>query len=633
MKLPRKFLILVSLSVLAVFLSACSLAEDITPPPGYQEPTQAPTLSVDITYPVSQPNLSDGAAIYSTKCAACHGTTGQGDGPSANQMGNTVAAIGSAGLARLSQPADWYAIITNGRMDRMMPGFSGSLNDQQRWDVLAYVYSLSEPKDALAQGQALYAQTCATCHGADGSAVPTANLADATLQAQLTGANLFDAISKGVAPDMPAYANQLSEDQRWALVSYTRSLANLHGTELLASAVTPQPTGQVTGAPIAQTTPPPGATPQSTATVIGTITGKISNGSGGVVPTGMQVTLHGYDNMNETLTLITTAAADGSFSFSNVEIPSGRVFMASVTYKDTTFNSQIAHPQANTSNAINLPLTIYETTTDTSKITIDRMHVFFDFSQSGTVQVVELYIISNTGNQTIVSSGASKPVLTFVLPQGFTNLQFEQGQMGQRYVSTENGFGDTQSIPPGSQSTQLLFAFNLPYSKKLDITLPVTRPVSAVVVMVPKGGISAQSDMLTDGGEQDVQGMTFHLYNAENIAPDKPLTLTLSGNPTSAAPALSTGGSFTTLIIGLAALALALIGGGLWLYRQRSLAAAEGISVTPESSAASDEDPDAIIDAIVALDDMYQSGNLPEAAYRERRANLKARLADTLAKE
>jgi hypothetical protein len=34
------------------------------------------------------------------------------------------------------------------------------------------------------------------------------------------------------------------------------------------------------------------------------------------------------------------------------------------------------------------------------------------------------------------------------------------------------------------------------------------------------------------------------------------------------------------------------------------------------------------MDAILALDDLYQAGKLPEEAYRQRRAELKARLKE-----
>jgi len=35
-----------------------------------------------------------------------------------------------------------------------------------------------------------------------------------------------------------------------------------------------------------------------------------------------------------------------------------------------------------------------------------------------------------------------------------------------------------------------------------------------------------------------------------------------------------------------------------------------------------------VIDAIIALDDLYQRGELPEEAYLQRRAELKSRLRD-----
>ncbi|HLE13828.1 MAG TPA: hypothetical protein VI776_03695, partial [Anaerolineales bacterium] len=43
-----------------------------------------------------------------------------------------------------------------------------------------------------------------------------------------------------------------------------------------------------------------------------------------------------------------------------------------------------------------------------------------------------------------------------------------------------------------------------------------------------------------------------------------------------------------------------------------------------------DQDADTLLDAILALDDQYQAGELPEEAYRQRRAELKAMLKDKL---
>ncbi len=42
---------------------------------------------------------------------------------------------------------------------------------------------------------------------------------------------------------------------------------------------------------------------------------------------------------------------------------------------------------------------------------------------------------------------------------------------------------------------------------------------------------------------------------------------------------------------------------------------------------------DSILDAILALDDLHAKGDLPDAAYQERRAELKQRLAEILERE
>ncbi|HNB54345.1 MAG TPA: hypothetical protein PK530_20530, partial [Anaerolineales bacterium] len=73
MKYFPRFLIL----VLALFAaSACtSLAQDITPPPGYEYVPPPPTQDV-MYYPSVPPNPVAGQAIYVEKCQPCHGEQG-----------------------------------------------------------------------------------------------------------------------------------------------------------------------------------------------------------------------------------------------------------------------------------------------------------------------------------------------------------------------------------------------------------------------------------------------------------------------------------------------------------------------------------------------------------------------------
>src|SRR4030067_1322485 len=114
--------------LLFLLLSACSfsLAEDITPPPGAEIPAEIPTQPPPSgpLYPLVSPTPAAGALIYTDKCAPCHGSTGQGDGPQASQLPNQPAALAALEVARQSTPAEWYSLITQGNLERFMTPFN-----------------------------------------------------------------------------------------------------------------------------------------------------------------------------------------------------------------------------------------------------------------------------------------------------------------------------------------------------------------------------------------------------------------------------------------------------------------------------------------------------------------------------
>ena len=88
-------------------------------------------------------------------------------------------------------------------------------------------------------------------------------------------------------------------------------------------------------------------------------------------------------------------------------------------------------------------------------------------------------------------------------------------------------------------------------------------------------------------------------------------------------------------MIGLAALGLVLIGAGIWLYlrSQRDYDEDDFIDGDDEKTTSVNDipdDPEALMDAIIALDDLYQAGELPEEAYRKRRGVLKEGLREML---
>ncbi len=156
----------------ALLFSGCnfSLAADVTPPPGFQQQQVSAVPAVTTSgpiYPLVPPDASAGKSIYLEKCAPCHGTTGLGDGPRASDLPNPVTPIGSLDVAQNAVPSQWFKITTQGNLERFMPPFS-SLTDRERWDVVAYMFSLSSIPIPLAQTKAVFLTNCAGCHGEDG---------------------------------------------------------------------------------------------------------------------------------------------------------------------------------------------------------------------------------------------------------------------------------------------------------------------------------------------------------------------------------------------------------------------------------------------------------------------------------
>ncbi len=384
----------------------------------------------------------------------------------------------------------------------------------------------------------------------------------------------------------------------------------------------------------------PQATGEATAQVtqLITITGKVTNGTpGGKVPDGLKITLLGYKGMQQAFDQTADASSDGTYRFENVPLESDYVYIVQADSNGLTFNSAILHGTDITNGQASLPMQIFDTATDPSVLKVDRMHVFFDFSKPGLVQVVNLFVISNPTDRVVMAKSKDQPVIEFTIPQEATNLSFQDGQLGDgRYVQTANGFGDMQAITPGAGQYQLLFAYDMKYDNRLDISMKAPLPVDASIVMVPPVGVKLKSSQLTDAGQRDVQGMSFQMYQSTAaLKTGDSLNISLSGKASTSTGAGSSG-ALSPLFLGIGVFGVALIGAGIWLYfqrRARQPVMASEAEQPGEVVEAPGESSDSILDAILALDDLHGSGKLPEPAYQERRAELKARLAQVMARE
>lgn len=151
---------------------------------------------------------TDGSTLYGTFCAACHGARGEG-----------MRFEGLAPFPAIANP-DFLAVasdefltrtIQHGRPGRRMPAWgekTGGLGDDEIASIVAYLRASAggiqvEPDTKPRRwakgegGERLYAEHCASCHGAKGEGVEGLALNNSALLASATDTYLFETIRRG----------------------------------------------------------------------------------------------------------------------------------------------------------------------------------------------------------------------------------------------------------------------------------------------------------------------------------------------------------------------------------------------------------------------------------------------------
>jgi len=635
----KKAVFFLAILLVLFFLSACSfsLAQDVPPPTGFQpeEITVTPShAALSLLYPLVPPDPVKGKVIYIEECSDCHGLSGLGNGEKAADLPNPTTAIGDPQIARRAVPGNWFLMITEGNLERYMPPFQ-SLTDRQRWDVLAYTFSLSASKDSVHAGSIHYQTYCVDCHGelghGDGMNADNfkASLPDFHNQEYITykaQIDFYQVISEGAAVHMPAFADQLSQGERWALTGFLSSLSFVTtGVETSQEAISTEEEP----AEEPHTTVPQTAPSNEQLQSAGIISGFIKNISGGALPIGEEITLHAFDQKQLVFTETVSLSEAGSFMFEDIEMPTGRAFLVSINYEGAIFGSDIAFANPENPN-LELFVEIYETTTDASILFVNRLHYFFELIDEETFQVVELYVISNPSNQTLVSASEDQPAILFTLPDDAINLEFQDGVLGGRYVLTDNGFGDLLPVRPGMGQHQIMFSYQMPFSsRKLTFNRQMNFDTDAIVILIPEDGIKIKGETIQDVGTRDVRGIPYRMYNGQGLHAGQEIYLEITERSTAIFPAIVSG-SNSELILGVGALGIALIIAGGWLYLHKQSGDEELVDGYEFEEQPSIENAETVMDAILTLDDLYQEGQLPEKAYIQRRSELKGRLAELL---
>lgn len=213
--------------------------------------------------------IAAGKVIYERRCLPCHGVNGAGDGPAADVMDprprdftRGLFKLRSTAFNELPTDEDLYRTISRGIPGSGMPSWKRLLSEDERLQTISYIKTFSDkfnnpapPKmipigkeppvsaETIKKGKELFEgkASCFICHGKSGRG--NGALAVATMDSwnnplyprNLTkswlykGGNevkdIFLRISGSLnGTPMPAFLDTLTEEERWSIAHYVKSL-------------------------------------------------------------------------------------------------------------------------------------------------------------------------------------------------------------------------------------------------------------------------------------------------------------------------------------------------------------------------------------------------------------------------
>jgi mono/diheme cytochrome c family protein len=116
-----------------------------TPQAALPKPFVIPAAERDRKNPVpAVPEaIEAGRNLYSTQCAMCHGTRGDGRGDVSKSLGMKIPDLTNPAVQKKRTDGDWFYILTKGH--GQMPGEGDRLHPQNKWEIILYMRTLAPP--------------------------------------------------------------------------------------------------------------------------------------------------------------------------------------------------------------------------------------------------------------------------------------------------------------------------------------------------------------------------------------------------------------------------------------------------------------------------------------------------------
>jgi hypothetical protein len=358
---------------------------------------------------------------------------------------------------------------------------------------------------------------------------------------------------------------------------------------------------------------------------VGTVRGQVVNGTQGSAPvSGLNVTLHIFDSaLNEEL-VETPVSEDGSFVIEGISLSPDRAYVATTSYQDRTFSSEMI-TGAPSSAVLELPITVYETTSDPAAISMNSVVAQISAS-ANSLQVAQILSFSNPTDRVFsldeTVNGDLHPSVSIALPEGARILN-TAGET-ERYVLSSDGttLFDTQPVYPGRDHIVHVI-YTLPYDGRRRVEMPLVYPLEGSVrLLVEPGSIRVSSEQLPPLGRETMGNLVVETYGADLSLPaGATLGYEISGSAANQTTVSQPNNLLPYVLIAAGSLSI-LVSAALYYLGRRTPPAAGDTRLKQM-----------LVEQIAELDELNQNGQIDAAAYKVQRKKLKARLSSLMKDE
>jgi mono/diheme cytochrome c family protein len=442
-----------------------------------------------------------------------------------------------------------------------------------------------EQQPDLLNGEAIWLENCAPCHGsvgqgdgpvaASGPAMNLPDFTDSQAARDRSLAEIFDVTKNGRMENlMPPWLNQLTDAQIWDVSAYAWSLANpapwlaLGETAYLESCAECHASdGQADEIDLSQADTLANLSDQAIFVSLqsddnsdihavaqtmdedtlwqtiayarslsfnvpaadGVLEGQVINLTTSAPQAEVELILFALNAESTPVQTYTAFSdAEGRFSFTDLPRRSNLSYVVEGIYRNIPYFTQTPVNFADGEAVLNVELPVYELTASGDDVYQSRLHRIISFS-TNEVNVADVIVFGNQGNETYIGESmddGSPGTVKIGLPDNATDVAFRSNSV--RPVS--DYYADGRAIPPGVDTYSLFVTYNIPIQgDSMTIETPVYYDVAEVNIIAVDLGQEMQSDQLEPMGTEVFQGEQFQVFGQQNLSANENLVLNVSG--------------------------------------------------------------------------------------------------------